>query len=90
MKRAEFAFPFLEGSTATLRLHPSLSRRRILSTGFSLMAERVGFELGHFPAVLHKKEVAENPCKHWYLSTPPSFTCFSNFTPFNNFSTFWN
>jgi hypothetical protein len=32
MKRAEFAFPFLEGSTATLRLHPSLSRRRILST----------------------------------------------------------
>jgi hypothetical protein len=48
----------------------------------------VGFELGHFPAVLHNKEIAENPCKHWYLSTPPSFTCFSNFTPFNYFFDF--
>ena len=53
-----------------------------------VMAERVGFELGLFPTVLHKKEIAENPCKHCYLSTPPSFTCFSNFTPFNYFFDF--
>jgi len=33
------------------------------------LAERVGFEHGLFPTVLHKKEIAENPCKHWYLST---------------------
>jgi hypothetical protein len=52
------------------------------------LAERVGFELGLFPTVLHKKGIAENPCKHCYLSTPPSFTCFSNFTPFNYFFDF--
>ena len=54
------------------------------------LAEIVGFELGLFPTVLHKKEIAENPCKHWYLST-------SRLSPVSQislcltiFSTFWN
>jgi hypothetical protein len=55
-----------------------------------LMAEREGFEAGHFAAPFAINEIAENPCKHWYLSTSRLSPVSQISLRLTIFSTFWN